>query len=444
MNILCGTDFSPNATDAVKVAAALSRRFNDSLTLVHATFPPVDQGISPEVWLPVEAVLREQLEKLAIELRNQGTVVRSQIEMGTPTDVLRRKTKPGSTRLVVVASIGRVALARVLLGSTADRLAESLPVPTLVVRKAQPFLEWIEGSRPLRVVTAVDFSESSDAALGLARELAAVGNCELRAVYVAGGEDDEDPAPGTPGNRVQSELKEKVSAQLDPHPFTLSVVPAGQTPSEGLIDLARKSQADLIITGAHQHRGLGRLWRQSTSRALLADAPVNVAVVPARAQNLARTRIPPLSRVLVTTDLSPLGNRAIPAACALLPLGGTLRILHFVPPIERAFSLLGGRAVRPVLSPGEHRELMRHARRQLGSLFPAEAVRRRITPEVIVEAEADVAGAILNHARQFGAHVICLASHGRGAALSALFGSVAQQVIGGSDRPVHVVRIRAA
>jgi nucleotide-binding universal stress UspA family protein len=95
-----------------------------------------------------------------------------------------------------------------------------------------------------------------------------------------------------------------------------------------------------------------------------------------------------------------------------------------------------------VLSPGEHHQLVQHARRKLGSLIPTEALQRHITHEVVVVVSGDVAETIDQQARQFGAHVICLASHGQGAALSVLFGSVAQQVIAQSTRPVHVVRSR--
>lgn len=439
MNILCGTDFSPNAADAVQTAAGLARRFNDTLELIHATLPPADEGLPPEVWLPVEGVLRQQIESLRDSLTTAGTRVKAEVELGTPAEVLRRRAKPGSTRMLVVASLGRVGLARVLLGSTADRVAESAAVPTLVVRNSLPFRDWFEGRRPLRVLVAVDFSDSSEAALGFAREFTQAGACELIAGYVAHA---DEATEGTSPSQREAELREKVAAQLQPHRFELAVAPAGQTASEGLIELAKEYRADVIVTGAHQHRGLARIWHQSTSRSLLADAPTSVLVVPSQARSLARSVIPPLSRVLVTTDLSPLGNQAIPAACALLSRGGVLRILHVAAPVEGAFSFLRGRSRRPVLSPGEHHQLVQHARRKLGSLIPAEALQRHITHEVVVVVSGDVAETIDQQARQFGAHVICLASHGQGAALSVLFGSVAQQVIAQSTRPVHVVRCR--
>ncbi|HAB15632.1 MAG TPA: universal stress protein [Verrucomicrobiota bacterium] len=448
MTILCGTDFSPNAAEAVTVASALARRFNDTLELVHVATPISESDMPLEVWSPVEAVLRQQLDKVAQPLRATGLAVKTRLETGTPADELPRSAKPGSTRMVVLSSIGRVGLIRLVLGSTADRVAESAPVPTLVVRQVLPFQEWLTASRPLRILVAVDFSNLSDVALGLARELAEVGPCEIVAGYISDPETGITnwgaPAgdPELTQAALERDLQERVAAQLEPRRFKIAVATTGRPPSDGLIELAKTHKSDLIISGTHQHHGVRRLWHDSTSRALLADAPTSVAVVPAQAGYLARGRIPPLDRVLVTTDFSPLSNLAIPAACALLPVGGTLQLLHVLPPVERAFTLLGGHPKRPTLSPGEHRQWRRHIQRRLGSLFPAEAFRRRIKPEVVVRAETDVPAAILRQARQFGAHVICLASHGRGAALSALFGSVAQRVIAGSQRPVHIVRPR--
>jgi nucleotide-binding universal stress UspA family protein len=449
MKILCGTDFSPNAADALTTAVALARRFQDTLELVHATNPPLDDGLTPDVWNPVETALRTRLEGEKAALEGTGLEVRTRVELGAPAEVLRRLAKPGSTRLIVLSSIGRVALARVLLGSTADRVAEAAAVPTLVVRQAMVFRNWLDGRRPLRVLVAVDFTAASDAALGFLRELATAGPCEIVVGYLANPDEEQERLgliPTEPGalttvkSALERDLTERASGSLGDLPFRVAVEPSHLESAPGLIELAREHRADLIVTGSHQHQGLSRLWHQSTSRALLADAPMNVAVVPVRAAVLTRARIPTLTRVLVATDFSALGDLAIPAACGLVAPGGALRMLHVVPPVEATFSLFGGKPGRPAISPGEHQQLIRHAHRKLGGLFPAEAARRGITPEVVVAVDDDVPTAIVHQARQFGAHAICLSSHGRGAAKSTLFGSVAEKVIRQSHRPIHIVR----
>ena len=51
----------------------------------------------------------------------------------------------------------------------------------------------------------------------------------------------------------------------------------------------------------------------------------------------------------------------------------------------------------------------------------------------------DIPDALIKDARQFSAHALCLSSHGRGAALQLLMGSVAEKVLRHGDLPVHVV-----
>lgn len=86
--------------------------------------------------------------------------------------------------MLVVSSVGRRGLSRWLLGSVAERTAESSSVPTLVVRDAACFEAWARGERSLKIFVSTDFSASSDAALRWAAGLRQIGPCEIIAGYV--------------------------------------------------------------------------------------------------------------------------------------------------------------------------------------------------------------------------------------------------------------------
>jgi nucleotide-binding universal stress UspA family protein len=294
MNLLCGTDFSPNATDATQVAAGLAQQFRDTLTLVHASVPPADDGVAPEVWSTVEAALRSQLESQATPLRDSGLDVETRLESGSPVDVLTRLAEPGRCRMIVLSSIGHVALTRLLLGSTADRVAESAAVPTLVVRRTIAFADWRKGRRPLRLFVAADFSAASDAALQFARNWSHAGPIELIIGHVAdpGREQERRSAgsavaadPASPHTALERDLQERASLFVGGSPFTLAFEWSSRDTAGELIELAKKHRADVIITGSHQIHGVRRLWHHSVSRALLADAAINVAVVPGSASD---------------------------------------------------------------------------------------------------------------------------------------------------------------
>lgn len=87
-------------------------------------------------WRPRWAGNSEQ----AAPVRATGLPVRTRLEPGTTVEVMERLGEPGSSRHDrVLSSIGRVALAQGALGSTADRVAESASIPTLVVRRGMVF-----------------------------------------------------------------------------------------------------------------------------------------------------------------------------------------------------------------------------------------------------------------------------------------------------------------
>ena len=63
-----------------------------------------------------------------------------------------------------------------------------------------------------------------------------------------------------------------------------------------------------------------------------------------------------------------------------------------------------------------------------------------IRTEVEVVAGRDAAAAISQAPERFGAHVICLSSHGRSGMAKAVLGFVAQAVLAQCQRPLLIVR----
>ncbi|MFM7100742.1 MAG: universal stress protein, partial [Verrucomicrobiota bacterium] len=65
---------------------------------------------------------------------------------------------------------------------------------------------------------------------------------------------------------------------------------------------------------------------------------------------------------------------------------------------------------------------------------------RWVVLEVGVWADPAAAASIQQAAERFGAHLVCLGTHGRGGLAGTLLGSVAAEVVRGSRRPVLLVR----
>lgn len=445
MRIICGTDFSQPAQAAADTAAALAVRLSDTLLLVHAQETAGLGAITPQVLAEWSAGLTAQLLEEAHRLRQLGAVVKEQLLTGLPDEKLVELSRRPGTRLVVVSSLGRRAPARWLLGSISERTAERAAVPTLVVRDAAPLVAWARGERTLKVIVAADFTVATEGALHWVKQLKQIGPCEVVVGHVDWPPEQQarlglrGPLPLTENppeaqRILERDLIARTSEILGDGAARVRVVPGWGRADAALVELAREEQADLLVTGTHQHHGLQRLATPSVSRGLLHHAPMSVVLVPTPKEVAhGLVAVPQLQRVLAATDFSALGDRAIPYAYSTLPPGGVVRLLHVLPPSASPRKSSQRAATQVQLR-------LTVARRKLQTLIPAGTIARGIRTEVEVVESEDVAAAISQAAERFGAHVICLGSHGRSGIAKAVLGSVAQAVMVQCHRPLLLVR----
>src|SRR5512132_2852909 len=154
--IVCGTDFSATATQAVDIAAALARRLETSLVLIH-----VDEllgALTSNPVVPEAAILqrRSDLDDEAQRLRELGTKVDEKFLSGSAFDEVLRAATKFKARLVGLGAVGHGLARRVLLGSVAERTAEKSPIPTLVVRPKSTLAVWIDGKHVLKILVGYD------------------------------------------------------------------------------------------------------------------------------------------------------------------------------------------------------------------------------------------------------------------------------------------------
>ena len=471
--IICGTDFSENAAQAATVAAALAARSGKPLLLVHAADEFNARSDDQKDLTAFLQPLAKQLRGEAYRLRKIGATVETKLLTGEVAErAIKQLGEKRAASLVVVSSVSKTALERWTLGSVSEHLAQADPVPTLIVRSAAPFDAWVRGNRPLKVFVAADFATVSDAALQWARALRDLGPCDIVVAHVNRPREECErlglqPSvlenPPTVQRMLERDLRERVRAHLGQENVRIVIEPALERLDARLIELAVEAQADLMVVGTHQRQGISQLGNPLVSRGIQRHAPMSVVCVsPAFIEK--RMRIPEIRSVLVATDFSDLGDRAVPYAYALLREGGAVILLHVTAPMSlpNPLSLSVRSKVDKALE--EHTERLREASARLRALIPSEAGERGGASEVAVveqrepeglpspgmfygvlgEAhvieDTDPAKAICQAARRFGADVICLGSHGRSGFSAAFMGSVAQAVMAQSRRPVLVVR----
>jgi nucleotide-binding universal stress UspA family protein len=421
--IICATDFSTHANDAAGVAAKLAVRRAEKLLLVHAS--DIETG-------KTAALLRRQLESRAARLRESGADVEPiLLHAIRPAEVLVAYILEQRPSLVVVGCGVKGPIDRWALGSFSEKIAETSPVPTLVVRNPAAFESWDWMKSRLTILMALDFTPSSDVVLRWARKFHSLGPCDFIACHVNYRMPRMDEAtamrnPDALQDRLERDLRKKVRDQLGDDAVPMVVRPNFGDAGLAVVEIAAEKKAHLIAVGAHQRHGIHRLAQFSVSREILHQAAVNVVCVPVVTKWEAReAHIPDFRRVLVATDFSELGNTAVPYACAACAIGGRVKIVHVASPREAKRG--GGITWSSGL------------RAQLRELIPDETGARCQPPEVEVLKDNDVASALCEEAERFGADVVCMASHGLGAS-RALHGSVTKAVLKRIRRPLLVIR----
>ena len=290
--IVCATDFSAQSAQATQAATALAGRLHEPLVLLHAIDESARRALPGEVRNSLRSFERQRLADEAQSLRESGIEVHEAFCEGTPDAMLAESANAPQTRLVVLSSHGRKPPARQLPASLPERLAQTLPVPTLIVRSAAPLIAWARGERTLRVFVGADFSTPSAAALEWVSWLRRVGPCDVVVAYIESlisdsGPADAEHAPNAiPVLAQMAEVEERafrkrVRAVLGPGRLRIRFEDGWGRSDVHLIEMAGEERADLMVVGTHQRHGLARMRQPSVSRSVIHYAPMNVACIPA-------------------------------------------------------------------------------------------------------------------------------------------------------------------
>jgi len=183
-HILCPIDFSKIGERAIEHAVTWAAHDGAALELLHVLSPPMYAG--PELAtmsLDLDAaVLRELDERMAQQVKTvrarvpgaTGRVVR-----GFPPSEITARAKASHADLIVLGTNGAGALARALLGSVADRVLRTSPVPVLLVPHEGRAVSVI----PKHLLAPTDFSSSAKAAVARALSLASELSATLDVVH---------------------------------------------------------------------------------------------------------------------------------------------------------------------------------------------------------------------------------------------------------------------
>jgi nucleotide-binding universal stress UspA family protein len=148
----------------------------------------------------------------------------------------------------------------------------------------------------------------------------------------------------------------------------------------------------------------------------------------------------PFRTILCPTDLSPVGNLAVPVAYLLAARGGVVHLVHVDAPPETGNPLYPDERPKDAPSPAQVEEARKARRKSLEALVPADAATRGVRTQVDVVEGEDIPLTIEATMEATKSEVIVLASHGRwGLARLAHGESVASRLLHRSDLDVVIV-----
>ena len=140
--VIVPLDGSDEAEEALRVAEPLAVGAGLPIALGRCVEPPSLAFIADPIGVPhvgmesMVAVLvqeaRDYLDAVAARLRRRGMAVTTQVSVGAAASSIAGYARSSTENLVVLASQARAGWRRVLVGSVARRIAQTVPTPVIV------------------------------------------------------------------------------------------------------------------------------------------------------------------------------------------------------------------------------------------------------------------------------------------------------------------------
>lgn len=289
--ILCPTDFSETSAHAIAHATAIARWYGASLTVLHVyeailgSIPGFAGG--PDEIPPAElSRIREKMSVSCAAATAAGIRADVVVEPGQPAVSILDCAAKVRADLIVIGTHGLGGFEHLVLGSVAERVLRKagcavLTVPPHAESSKLPFK---------RILCAVDFSEWSLRAFGLAQSLAQESGARLTILTVIEWPWEETSAPvftDLPEPQAaalaefrryaeETALKRLKSLGQESPGGNLDTRLSHGKPAARIVETAADIGADLIVLGVHSRRALDMGIFGSTANQVVRQARCGV------------------------------------------------------------------------------------------------------------------------------------------------------------------------
>jgi nucleotide-binding universal stress UspA family protein len=286
MHTLIVTNGSPHAVATLQLGAHFSQS---------------SPGVEPPTILTVirSEGDRSKAEALLAHARKQLSLPNAQtiIRIGQPAEQIIREASQGAYDLIVVGYGQRAdthsSVARLVAGSTAQRVAERAPCPVLLAKDQATSIR--------RILLCVSGVEGMSAELGIRATGPALGLFAARLADFLDGEEEItllhvmsqiSAGPGVPGRQLRAGVDELMAERSPEGEFLRQDLQILERPRvrvypkirhglvlEEILDEARSMDYDLVVIGAHPGGGWQHLLLDDLAKKLIAQLNRSVLVV---------------------------------------------------------------------------------------------------------------------------------------------------------------------
>ncbi len=271
--VLVPSDFSDESWYALDYARSIARLYESQIFLVHVN-EPANLIEPPEAaWVNEERIekeLAEQLEQAGAALRSEGFQAHALSVTGMIQDEIVSVVKTNKIDLVVIGTHGRRGWSRFFLGSEAETVMRHVRCPVLMVGPAAATVTnqvW----HPKHLICATTFDPGSAWIAAYAYRLARQHQAEFTLLNVETSIDTENPGAWL---LFEESCKESLGDDLVLGTSLQTLL--SDKAQAGIVYLAKKQNADLIIMGARGASGITSHGSLGTVSQVVAEAPCPV------------------------------------------------------------------------------------------------------------------------------------------------------------------------
>ncbi len=303
--VLVAVDFSTGSERGIQRALRLALDGHAQLLVVHVL--PSQERRKSRLDRVLESYAARELQKIVRSmqraLRRTGrsdVAVTSEVRHGAPFEEIVRAARDGGSELIVIGRSGRQGLKHFLLGSTAERVIWSSPVPVLVAQESRP--------KPYgRLLVAFDESVAARAAFALGLRLAddgaridvvrATDLSHLLAAKQLGASLERVRDLAAREQRDAERRLEKVLAENGAEDRDVRLVVRHGSPANVILDELRKHPSALAVLGTHGGSKVQRAILGSVAESVVRRASGDVLIARSEPPKSSRARRKPAAQV---------------------------------------------------------------------------------------------------------------------------------------------------